>query len=246
MQLDPRLRPFFVLEGERLLVGRRRREMPRVDLFPFEGRPDGRAGIGRALRRPNAVRVLERREARVVERALAVLEHCLAPAPLCAAAAEADANVLPAGIGRERRVASMAYEDAGRRFCEFVGRSSMVFSPAMIGSSHMGSISRAVVGTAAPEGVGRRGTRRHVTSSAVTASRRSLADSFGLAAPRRRLFFGGAAAGATFSGAAAVGAALPRFFFGAAFWVARRRFSLRRRAWARRFSRRLCFSARCF
>jgi hypothetical protein len=131
----------------------------------------------------------------------------------------------------------MAYEDAGRRFCEFVGRSSMVFSPAMIGSSHMGSISRAVVGTAAPEGVGRRGTRRHVTSSAATASRRSLADSFRLAAPRRRLFFGGAAAGATFSGAA--------------FWVARRRFSLRRfslrrRAWARRFSRRLCFSARCF
>jgi len=131
----------------------------------------------------------------------------------------------------------MAYEDAGRRFSEFVGRSSMVFSPPMIGSSHMGSISRAVVGTAAPEGVGRRGTRRHVASSAATASRRSLADSFGLAAPRRRLFFGGAAAGATFSGAA--------------FWVARRRFSLRRfslrrRAWARRFSRRICFSARCF
>ena len=145
----------------------------------------------------------------------------------------------------------MAYEDAGRRFCEFVGRSSMVFSPAMIGSSHMGSISRAVVGTAAPEGVGRRGTRRHVASSAATASRRSLADSFLLAAPRRRLFFGGAAAGATFSGAAAVGEALPRFFFGTAFWVARRRFSLRRfslrrRAWARRFSRRICFSARCF
>ena len=58
MQVDPRDRAFGVLEGQRLLVGRRRREMPRVDLFPFEGRPDGRAGIGRALRRPNAVRVL--------------------------------------------------------------------------------------------------------------------------------------------------------------------------------------------
>ena len=83
------------------------------------------------------------------------------------------------------------------RFRLLMARSSTVFSPVIIGVSHSGSMSRAVVGTAACNGVGRRvGTRRQAASRAARTSARALADIFlrrGVAGASCIIFDGAAA-----------------------------------------------------